>query len=56
MDNPSTTGEVSRKTANTALLASEYAAIRGATTTACGHSRRACLPPMAERMPNAFAS
>ena len=41
IDSPSTSGVVSSKTANTALLASEYADIRGGTTTAHGHSRRA---------------
>ena len=38
---PSTTGDMSSKTAKTALLASEYASIRGGTTTASGHSRSA---------------
>ena len=38
---PSTRGVVSSKIANTALLASEYASIRGRTTIASGHSRRA---------------
>ena len=41
IDSPSTTGVVSSNTANTALLASEYADIRGGTTIASGHSRRA---------------
>ena len=56
IDSPSTSGVVSRKIANTALLASEYASIRGGTTTACGQSRRACPPPIAVRMPQALAS
>jgi hypothetical protein len=38
---PSTIGVVSRKTANTALLAAEYADIRGGTTIARGHNARA---------------
>ena len=38
---PSTIGVVSRKTSKTALLAAEYADMRGGTTTACGHSARA---------------
>ena len=46
MDSPSTSGEVSRKTSNIAALASEYAFIRGRTTTACGHRRRACVSPI----------
>jgi hypothetical protein len=53
---PSTSGVVSRKIAKTALLASEYASIRGGTTTASGHSSRACLPPIAVRTPRALAS
>ena len=40
----------------TALLACEYAAIRGGRTTACGHNARACAPPIAVRMPYALAS
>ena len=56
MESPSTSGVVSRKIAYTALLASEYADIRGRTTAACGHSRRACPPPIAVRTPYAFAS
>ncbi len=30
--------------------------MRGETTVACGHSRRACAPPIAVRTPYAFAS
>ena len=30
--------------------------MRGGTTTAPGHSRRAWAPPIAVRTPNAFAS
>ena len=56
IDSPSTSGVVSRNTSNTALLASEYAAIRAPTTTASGHSRRASPPPIAVRTPHAFAS
>ena len=56
MERPSTSGVVSSKTVNTALLASLYAFIRGATVTAVGHSCRACLPPIAVRTPNALAS
>ena len=41
IDIPSTSGVVSRKTSNIDLLAPEYASIRGRTTIACGHSRRA---------------
>ena len=41
MDRPSTIGAVSSNTANTALLASLYADIRGETTIAWGQSRRA---------------
>ena len=53
---PSTNGDVSWNTSNTALLASLYADIRGGTTTAGGHNRRACAPPIAVRTPYAFAS
>ena len=51
MERPSTAGEVSSKTPNTALLASEYAAMRGGTTIACGQRRRAREPLIAVRMP-----
>jgi hypothetical protein len=47
---------VSWNTANTALLASEYACMRGDTTIACGHSRKACAPPIAAWTPKALAS
>src|ERR671915_118876 len=30
--------------------------MRGGTTTASGHSRRACVPPIPPEIPNAFAS
>jgi hypothetical protein len=53
---PSTSGVVSRKTSNTALLAAEYADILGGTTTACGHSCRARPPPIAVRTPMRLAS
>jgi nucleotidyltransferase/DNA polymerase involved in DNA repair len=56
IESPSTSGVVSRKIANTSLLAAEYASIRGGTTTASGHSSRACRPPIAVRTPRAFAS
>jgi hypothetical protein len=56
MDNPSTSGVVSSNTLKTALLASEYADIRGCTTIACGHRRYACPPFIAVRTPYAFAS
>jgi hypothetical protein len=46
IDSASTSGAVSSKTSKTALLASEYAVIRGDTTIACGQSRRAVVPPM----------
>ena len=51
IDRPSTRGLVSSNTANTALLASEYAEMRALTTTAFGHSRRAWATPMAVRTP-----
>ena len=47
---------MSSNTSKTALLASEYADIRGGTTIACGQSRRAWRPPIAVRTPYAFAS
>ena len=47
---------MSRNTSKTALLASEYADIRGLTTIASGHSRRARPPPIAVRTPRALAS
>jgi hypothetical protein len=53
---PSTIGVVSRKTANTSLLAFEYADIRGGTAIACGHNARACVTPIGVRTPNALAS
>ena len=56
MEIPSTSGVVERKTSNTALLASVYADIRGGTTIVCGHSWRACRPPIAPRTPKALAS
>jgi hypothetical protein len=56
IDRASTTGAVSRKISNTALLASTYAGNTGGTTTASGHSRRAWAPPIAVRMPRALAS
>jgi hypothetical protein len=56
IDNPSTSGVVSSNTLNTALLASEYADIRGSTTIAPGHRRSAWPPFIAVRTPYAFAS
>ena len=56
IESPSTSGVVRSNTSNTSLLASAYADIRGGTTIACGHSRRACAPPMAVRTPRALAS
>ena len=41
IDSPSTSGVASSKTRNIALLASEYADMRGETTIACGHKLRA---------------
>src|SRR5687767_15556650 len=40
IDSASTNGVVSSNTAKTALLAAEYASMRGRTTTACGQSAR----------------
>ncbi|MCZ7630616.1 MAG: hypothetical protein M5U19_16970 [Microthrixaceae bacterium] len=56
MDRPSTSGVVSRNTAKTSALAWEYAFIRGGTTTASGHNRRASVLFMAVRTPLARAS
>ena len=56
MEMPSTSGVVRSNTANTARLASLYAAIRGSTTTAWGQRRRASRPPIAPRTPQARAS
>ena len=56
IDSASTNGVVSSNTAKTALLASEYASMRGRTTTACGHSARHFDAPIAVRTPYAFAS
>ena len=56
IDSPSTSGVVSRKMSNTALLASEYAVNRHGTTTASGHSASARRPPIAVFTPRAFAS
>jgi hypothetical protein len=53
---PSTSGVVLRNTPKTALLASEYASMRARTTIACGHNRLASRPPIAVRIPYAFAS
>ena len=51
IDSPSTSGVASSNTRNTALLASEYADMRGVTTIACGQRRRAWRPPIAVRTP-----
>jgi hypothetical protein len=56
IDSPSTSGDVFSNTSNTALLAAEYADMRGGTTAASGHRRRACEQPIAVRTPHAFAS
>ncbi len=56
MEIASTSGVVSRKTSKTALLAAEYADIRGGITTTSGHSARASRPPIAVRTPRRFAS
>ena len=56
IDSPSTSGALSSKTLKTALLASLYADMRGLTTAACGHSLRACAPPIAVLIPHALAS
>ena len=56
IDTHSTIGAVCSKIARTTLLASTYAAKRGATTIACGHRRRAREPPIADLTPNARAS
>ncbi len=55
-ESPSTRGVVSSKTSNTARLASEYADMRGSTTTASGQSRSACRQFIGVRTPRAFAS
>ena len=51
IDSASTSGVVCSNTSKTALLASEYADIRGGTTMACGHRLRAWRPPIAVRTP-----
>ena len=56
IDSPSTSGVVSRKISNTALLASEYALNRDGTTKASGQSASARRPPIAVFTPRAFAS
>ena len=56
IESASTCGVVSSKISNTARLAAVYAFIRGDTTTASGHSRRARWPPIAVLTPRAFAS
>ena len=56
IESPSTSGVVSRKTSNIALLASEYASMRGRTTIAWGQRRRACVSPIGVRTPKALAS
>ncbi len=56
IDSPSTTGDVSSKTSKTARLASVYALMRGGTTIARGHRRRAVAPPIAVLIPYALAS
>ena len=56
MEIPSTSGVVSANTSKTSRLAATYAAVRGSTTTACGQSRAAWVPPIAPRTPKARAS
>ena len=56
IESPSTSGDASSNRRYTSLLASAYADIRGRTTTACGHSRRAREPLIAEWIPYARAS
>ncbi len=56
IESASTSGDVRSNTAKTSLLASVYAANRGGTTTARGHSARARAPPIAVRTPHALAS
>jgi hypothetical protein len=51
IESPSTSGVVSRKTSNIAVLAAEYASIRGRTTIASGQRRRACRSPIGVRTP-----
>ena len=53
---PSTSGVVSSKISNTALLASEYAYIRGGTTIASRAEPPRLRPPIAVRTPCALAS
>ena len=55
-DSGSTSGVTDRKTAMTSADAAAYAPCRGATKTACGHSRRARVTGIADRTPNARAS
>jgi hypothetical protein len=56
IESASTSGVASSNTRNTALLASEYACIRGGTTTASAQSCRARRAPIAVRTPRALAS
>jgi hypothetical protein len=56
IESGSTTGEVRSKISNTALLASEYASMRGRTMTASGHRLRASAPPIPPCTPCALAS
>ncbi len=56
IDIGSTIGDVSRKTSNTALLASVYASNRGDTSIRCGHNFRAAPADIAVRIPHALAS
>ena len=54
-DTGSTTGAASASTAITCSDTAEYRLPRGGSTTACGHSRRACPIGIAERAPNTRA-
>jgi hypothetical protein len=56
LQSPSPSGDASSKTSNIALLASEYAFIRGWTTITSGQRRRASAADIAVLTPNAFAS
>ena len=56
IDSPSTNGEMSSKTRYAALLAAEYASIRGGTTIASGQRRRARPSGIGVCTPKALAS
>ena len=56
IESPSTSGDVSLKILNTALLAAVYASNRGLTKMSPGQSFLAVHPPIPPVTPNAFAS